>query len=188
MKKENCKIKRTSVLSVTVFLLMTVLMGFECSKDKLAGISAVRDISGNWTTPASVNFYMTSDGCGTYARYNRTPIKLRWNITYISDTEVDVDISATNIGTTTQLQSNCGLPATLNFPLFYHGKVSATNLLLFVRKMQYNNNGGAIGMADVTVGDFMFTSNSLTGTLFEKDCPIYCAGYETDPLQCKLTR
>ena len=136
MKKENCKIKITYVLSVTVFLLMTVLMGFECSKDKLAGISPARDIAGTWTTPASVNFYMTSDGCGTYARYNRTPIKLSWNITYISDTEVDVDISASNIGTTTQLQSNCGLPATLNFPLFYHGKVSASNLLMYVYKTE----------------------------------------------------
>jgi hypothetical protein len=40
----------------------------------------------------------------------------------------------------------------------------------------------------VQIGDFSFTSNDLTGTIYEVDCPIYCSGYETDEQACILTR
>lgn len=159
-----------------------------CTTKDDSTLSPARNISGTWTTPYAVTFYMASDGCGTYARYNSTPVSLRWDITTVDDNTVDVWIYATHIGTTTTLASNCGLPATLNFPLNFRGIVSASHLTLQENQMQYSSTGAALGLAYVDVGSFNFTTNNLTGTITEQDCPIYCSGYETDANKCILTR
>ncbi len=189
MKTGNYKIKITPVISFAAFLLMMIILpGFQCSKDKLAGISPARDISGTWTTPAPVTLYMTSEGCGTYKRYNSTPVKMTWEITAVDDNNVDIRITATYIGTTTQLASNCGMPALLNFPFSLHGRISSSNLKLLENQMQYNSSGGAIGLKLIEVGNFNLTTNILTGTIYEKNCPILCIGYETDANKCILIK
>jgi len=131
---------------------------------------------------------MMSAGCGSYVRYNSTPVTITWTITAIDDNNVDIVISANKIGTTTQLASNCGQPATLVFPLQLHGIISSSNLQVTEQQMQYNNAGAATGLASVVVGNFNFTTNNITGTLSEKDCPIYCAGYQTDTNACIVTK
>jgi hypothetical protein len=113
---------------------------------------------------------------------------MSWDITEIDDNTVDVWIYATNIGTTTQIGSNCSLPATLNFPLHFRGITSSSNLKLRGNQMQYSSSGAALGLAYVNVGDFNFTSSNLTGTITERDCPIYCSGYETDITTCIVTK
>ena len=174
----------SSLLLIFVWF-STTSSGCKTSNDPL---SPARNIAGTWTTPAAVTFYMTSDGCGTYSRYNKTPITLTFTITETDDNHVDVDISANSIGTTTQIGSNCGSPSTLNFPLYFHGTVSSSNLQLTESIMQYDNQGHALGLQDVVVGSFNITSNNMTGTIVEKDCPIYCMGYETDNQTCIVTR
>jgi hypothetical protein len=160
-----------------------------CTKSDSDGqLSPARNISGTWTTPSPVTFFMASDGCGAYARYNSTPVKMRWEITEIDDNTVDVWIHDTHIGATTQIGSNCGLPATLTFPLHFRGTVSSSNLKLEENQMQYSSTGAALGLSYVTVGNFNFTTDNLTGTITEQDCPIYCSGYETNASACIVTR
>ncbi|MFI5200829.1 MAG: hypothetical protein ACHQNE_00395 [Candidatus Kapaibacterium sp.] len=118
---------------------------------------------------------------------------MTWAITYVDDNDVDIWITSNYAGTTTQLGSDCGLPSSFwngssVFPIDLKGVVSSSNLKLMEDQMQYNNAGGAIGTAPVQIGNFNFTTNNLTGTITEEDCPIYCAGYETDPNKCILTK
>lgn len=143
---------------------------------------------GTWTTPAEVTIFMTSDGCGAYARYNSTPVAMEWVITEIDANHVDVEMYATHIGTTTQIGSHCGSPSVLHFPLYLHGVVSSSNLRLVESIMAYDDQGRALGLVDVEVGNLNLTGNNMTGTLSEMDCPVYCAGYETDPQTCILTK
>lgn len=164
-------------------MLLQATLFVSCKKNLTPAIT----LEGTWNTPFPVNMYMTSSGCGTYKRYNSTPVKMTWQIIYTDDSTVDITISSSYIGSTTQLGSNCGLGATLNFPLYLYGKISSSNLKLLENQMQYNNAGGAIGLALIEIGNFHFTTNNLTGTIYEKDCPIYCAGYETDADKCILT-
>ena len=177
------KLRITKFRAICFILLISVSF-FGCKKT----LTPARNLEGTWNTPFAVTIYMKSDGCGTFTRYNRTPVKMTWTITYIDDTNVDITIAASYIGTTTQTGSNCGAPATLNFPLYLHGRISSSNLKLLESQMQYNNSGGAIGLALVEVGNFNFTTNNITGTINEKDCPIYCAGYDTDANTCILTK
>lgn len=182
-------------LQFRIFLILISSFSVSCSKDGKdsgsGGLSPARNIQGLWSTPIAVNVYETSDGCDTYARYNRTPVKMTFNITAIDDNNVDITISFTFIGSTVQLASNCGLSA--GNSIFFiseqmHGKISSSHLQLLRNQMQYNSAGGAIGLALVEVGSFNFTTNNLTGTITEKDCPAYCAGWETDANTCILTR
>ena len=170
----------------------TILLGCVCLTTLYSGckktLSPARDLSGTWTSPAAVTFYMMSAGCGNFVRYNSTPVNITWTITSIDDNNVDITISATKIGATTQLASNCNLPATLTFPLHLHGTISASNLQVTEQQLQYNNAGAATGLVSVAVGNFNFTSNNITGTLSEKDCPIYCVGYQTDNNACIVTK
>ncbi len=174
----------SSLLLVVVWLTCT---SWGCNKTDTQ-LSPARSIAGTWTTPSAVIFYMTSDGCGNYVRYNKTPITMTWTITEVDDNHVDVDIAANSIGTTTQIGSNCGLGATLNFPLSFHGTISSSYLQLTESIMEYDNQGHALGLVSVPVGNFNFTTSNLTGTITEKDCPIYCSGYETDNLACIVTK
>ena len=180
------KISLTLVAGFSILISTTSLQS--CKKSGTGTLSPARSIVGIWTTPSAVTIYMTSDGCGTYNRYNSTPVKMTWDITYVDDNDVDILISANYIGTTTQLGSNCGAPASLVFPLSLHGKISSSNLTLLESQMQYNNSGGATGLALVVVGNFNFTTYNLSGTITEKDCPIYCSGYETDANKCIVTK
>jgi hypothetical protein len=175
-----------SLLKFVVVLCVSIFLQ-GCSKDEPA-LSAARNLSGTWTTPSAVTFYMTSDGCGNLARYNSTPVTMTWTITTIDDNTVDVALSANSIGTTTQIGSNCGSPSVLNFPLYFRGKISSSNLQLLENKMLYSNTGAALGLSYVEVGNFNFTTSNLTGTIDEVDCPIYCMGYQTDANKCILTR
>lgn len=179
------KLLKVALKYAGVLCLSLLLEG--CSKDE-ATLSAARKLSGTWTTPSAVKFYMTSDGCGSYVRYNSTPITMTWTITTIDDNTVDVTLSANTIGTTTQIGSNCGSPSVLNFPLYFRGIISSSNLKLLENQMQYSNSGAALGLSYVEVGNFNFTTSNLTGTVDEKDCPIYCMGYQTDANTCILTK
>lgn len=179
--------KKLNVIAVVVLFLISL----NCKKTNTSNhpLSPARNISGTWTTPFPVTFFMMSDGCGAgFIRYNSTPITMTWTITTIDDNNVDIWISSNTIGTTTQLASNCGLGATLVFPLHFHGNISSSNIQLTEKQLQYNNSGGATGFADVTTGNFNFTNNSINGTITEKDCPIYCGGFSTDNNKCFLTR
>jgi hypothetical protein len=175
---------------IQIILLLIITAGFtQCSKSKSPGtLSPARSIVGTWTTPSAVTMYMTSDGCGNYVRYNSTPVKMTWDVTYVDDSHVDITISSSFIGTTTQIGSNCGLPATLNFPLYMHGLVSSSHLTLQENQMQYSSSGAALGLSLIEIGSFNLTTNNITGTITEKDCPVYCAGYETDASKCILTK
>lgn len=173
---------------VTFFVLACICVVILFSNCKKTALSPARSLAGTWTSPYAITFYMASEGCGSYVRYNSTPVTITWTITAIDDNDVDVVISSNKIGTTTQLASNCGLPATLAFPLEFHGTISSSNLQLTERQMQYSNSGAAIGLASVVVGNFNFTNNNITGTIFEKDCPAYCAGFQTDNNACIVTR
>lgn len=152
------------------------------------GLSPARNILGTWSTPFPVDVYMTSDGCGSLARYNRTPILMTWDITSAGGNEVDIAIYADYIGQTVVIGSHCGVPAILTFPLYLHGVVSSSLLQILEAQMQYDDQGRALGLAYVQIGDFSFTTDNLTGTLYEVDCPINCSGYETDAQECILTR
>lgn len=183
------KFKIITFPAIYIFILLIASASLQsCKKSEPGLLSPARNISGTWTTPLAVTIYMASDGCGTYRRYNSTPVKMIWEITYVDDNKVDIWITSNYIGTTTQLASNCGSPASLNFPVSLHGVVSSSNLKLMENQMQYSSSGAALGLALVEVGNFNFTTNNLTGTITEKDCPIYCSGYETDANKCILTK
>lgn len=171
----------------SVFLTMLGLSFSQCRLFE-EELSPARSLEGTWESKLDVNFYMKSDGCGSFVRYNKTPVSISWEITELSDNEVDIWISSKKIGSTTSIGSNCGLPATLIFPLHYTGQISSSNLKLYKSQMQYSSSGAALGLADVLAGEFNFTSDILTGTLFEKSCPIYCEGYDTDSNQCVVIK
>src|SRR5450759_38254 len=161
----KAKFPTTSI--VCVLILFTTIFA-TCKKSDLAGISPARNVEGTWSTPSAVTIYMASDGCGTYKRYISTPVKMTWDITAVDDNNVDIWITSNYIGATTQLASNCGLPAApLAFPISLHGSVSSSNLKLLESQMQYNSSGGATGLALVEVGNFNITANNLTGTITE---------------------
>jgi hypothetical protein len=173
---------------MTTVLLPVIGLFLSGCPEKDEVLSAARSISGTWTTPAAVTFFMTSDGCGNYSRYNSTPITMTWTITTVDDVTVNVLMAANSIGTTSQVGSNCGAPSILNFPLEFRGVISSSKLILLENQMQYSNSGAALGLQYVEVGNFNFTTSNLTGTIAEKDCPIYCMGYETDASKCILQR
>lgn len=181
------KIITFSVIYIFILLISSAFLQ-SCKKSGSVLLSPARNISGTWSTPLAVTIYMTSDGCSTYKRYNSTPVKMRWEITYVDDNNVNIEITSNYIGATTQLASNCGSPATLHFPISLHGVVSSSNLKLMESQMKYSSSGAALGLTLVEVGNFNFTTNNLTGTIAEKDCPIYCSGYETDANKCILTK
>ena len=188
IKTKNVKFKIITFPVIYVFILLIASASLQsCKKSGTCSLSPARNISGTCTNPLAVTIYMASEVCGTYKRYNSTPVKMTWEITYVDDNKVDIWISSNHIGATTQLASNCGSPASLNFPISLHGAVSSSNLKLMESKTQYNSSGATLGLALVGVGNFNFTTNNLTGTITEKDCPIYCSGYETDANKCILT-
>lgn len=164
-------------LLIASFFIAVLFLG--CTKD--APLTPARGLEGTWTTPFPVTFYLNSDGCGSYAHYAKLTMKLQWTITAISDSFVNVKWDLTGSTSPVTIGSNCGSPnPTIVFPLEFIGVITGSRLALSEQQMKYSNTGAALGLYNVLVGTFDFTTDNITGTMFEKDCPVYCSGYSTD--------
>jgi hypothetical protein len=172
-----------------VYALLIVLIFFGCNKTSTP-LSPARKLSGTWTTPNPITLYYSSEGCGSYARYAKFTATIRWDITVRTDNAVDITQTLLSYSANaTIIGSDCGLPApTLPGVTTYVGVISSSAFAFDEQQMLYNNNGGAIGLGNVLIGTFNFTTNNITGTVNEKDCPAYCAGWSTDANTFILTK
>lgn len=174
---------RTCIYAFSISILF-----FSCQKSSTP-LTPARQLAGNWTTPNPVTFYASSDGCGSYSRYSSFTMKVSWQITAIGDSSVNITETLVSSSTQTDIGSNCGLPApALSFPIQYVGIITGSKFALDEQQMQYSSSGQALGLANVRVGIFNFTTDNITGYLSEEDCPIYCSGYSTDNNTFILTR
>ena len=171
-------------LAVVISILL-----FSCKKNINSALTPARQLAGNWTTPNTVQFYYSSDGCGTYSRYSTFGMKVNWQISVISDSAVDITESLISSTAQSSVGSNCGLPAPpLAFPLHFVAVITGSKFALDEQQMLYSNTGAALGLGYVRVGIFNYTSNNITGSVDEKDCPAYCSGYSTDANTFILTK
>lgn len=170
---------------IPLFLLL-ILFG-ECKK---AGpLTPARQLSGTWTTPNPVTLYYSSDGCGGYARYAKFTATIKWEITTLGDSSVSITQTLLSYSPATIIGSNCGLPApTLPGITDYVAILSSSAFALDEQQMLYNNSGGAIGLGNVRIGILNYTTNNITGTVTERDCPAYCSGWSSDANAFILTR
>jgi len=158
------------------FIISVLFLG--CDKNNTA-LTPARQLAGNWTTPNPVTFYYSSEGCGGYARYSSFPMKVNWQITAVGDSSVSITWTLVSSGSQSTIGNNCGLPCpSLAFPLEFVGVISGSKFAL--------DEHQSIG--NVLVGIFNFTTDNITGTMTEKDCPVYCSGYSTDANTFILTR
>ena len=164
------------------------IFSFGCEKPS-APLTPARKLAGNWSTPNPVTFYYMSDGCGSYVRYSSFTMKVNWQITAIGDSAVSIEETLLSSSGQTIIGSNCGLPApALAFPLEFTGIITGSKFALDEQQMLYSNTGSALGLGNVRIGIFSFTTDNITGYVNETDCPLYCSGYQTDSNTFILTR
>jgi hypothetical protein len=173
-------------MKILIFSFLIAIIFFGCDKPAL---TPARKLEGTWTTPFPVNFYLNSDGCGSYSPYAKFTMKLKWTITAISDSFINVRWDLTGSTNPVTIGSNCGQPnPTIVFPLEFVGVISGSRIALSESQMAYSSTGAALGLRNVLVGLFSFTTDNITGTMFEKDCPVYCSGYSTDSMALIVQR
>ncbi|MHB1921176.1 MAG: hypothetical protein ACYCOO_02960 [Chitinophagaceae bacterium] len=161
----------------TILLIgLAPLIFWGCQKSSLStNLTVARKMAGKWTTPNPVTFYYSSDGCGGYSRYSSFQMKMNWQITAIGDSAISVEWTLISMSGENIIGSNCGLPAvTIAFPEEYVGIVTGSEFSMDQNQMLQ--------------GVFSYTTDIITGTMSEKDCPIYCSGYSTDQNTFILTR
>ena len=175
---------KTFVLCFVIGILF-----FGCGKSATTPLTPARKLAGNWTTPNPVTFYYCSDGCGGYSRYSSNAMKVNWQITELGDSSVNITETLVSSSAQTIIGSNCGLPnPPLSFPMQFVGVISGSKFALDESQMLYSSSGAALGMGNVRIGIFSFTTDVITGYIVETDCPAYCSGYETDSTAFILTK
>ena len=171
-----------------LYLLISILF-FGCAKSSAPALTPARKLAGNWTTPNAVTFYCCSDGCGTYSRYSSFTMKVNWVISELGDSSVNITETMVSSSGQTIIGSNCGLAnPPLTFPMQFVGVIGGSKFELDEQQMLYSNSGAALGLGNVRIGIFSFTTDVITGYVIETDCPAYCSGYETDSTTFILTR
>ncbi|MDR3678580.1 MAG: hypothetical protein P4L41_01365 [Flavipsychrobacter sp.] len=171
-----------------IYTLVISILFFSCQKSTPA-LTPARQLAGTWTTPNPITFYYSSDGCGSYNRYSSFTMKVNWQITTLGDNSVNITETLVSASTQTSIGSNCGLPApTLTFPMQFVAVITGSKFALDEQQMQYSSTGAALGLANVRIGIFNYTSNNITGYVNEVDCPAYCSGYSTDSNTFILTK
>jgi len=159
--------------------ILICILFYGCAKTTPAVLTPARQLEGTWTTPNPVTFYYSSEGCGSYVRYSSFKMKVSWQITAIGDSAISISWSLISMSGQTTIGSNCGLPCPpIVFPADFVGIVSSSKFSL--------DEHQSIG--NVLVGVFSYTSNIITGTVTEMDCPAYCSGYSTDANTMILTK
>lgn len=171
---------------IPLFLLAIIFAG--CKK-AATPLTPARNLSGTWTTPNPVTLYYSSDGCGGYSRYAKFTATIKWEISILGDSSVSITQTLLSYRPATTIGSNCGLPApTLPGITDYVGVISSSAFALDEQQLLYNSNGGAMGLGNVRIGILNFTTDNITGTVTEKDCPAYCSGWGSDANAFILTR
>lgn len=174
-------------VKIFVCALLTGLLFLGCEKN--TPLTPARQLEGTWTTPNPVTFYFDSDGCGSYGHYSKFTMKVSWQVTARGDSMVDITETLISSTVQTSVGSNCGLPApALAFPLQFVGVITGSKFALDEQQMLYSSSGAALGLGNVRIGIFNFTSNNITGSVDERDCPAYCSGYSTDANTFILTK
>ena len=163
------------------FLPILLLVVISAGCKKATPLTPARQLSGTWTTPNPVTLYYSSDGCGGYSAYAKFTATIQWQISTLGDSSVSITQTLLSYSATSSIGSNCGLPApTLPGTTDYVGVISSSAFALDEQQMLYNSNGGAIGLGNVRIGILNFTTDNITGTVTEKDCPAYCSGWSSD--------
>jgi hypothetical protein len=161
-----------------LYILLITILFWSCKKNgsnSSVQLSPARQLAGNWTTPNFVTFYYSSDGCGGFNRYSSVKMKMNWQITVAGDNAINISWNFVSSTGRTTFGNNCGLGAApIVFPQDFVGIVTGSKFSLDQNQMLQ--------------GVFSFTTDIITGTMTEKDCPIYCEGISTDQNTFILTR
>jgi hypothetical protein len=155
-------IRRTIRYIVFIAFIFTAFSG--CSK-KDTTLSPARSIAGTWkASVASTVYYLTT--CNSDSAYAYTSFKttLTFVITAIDDNNVSVSISG---DATSTANDSCGQspPPAGGFPIVFGGTISSSALTL-TDYIYGKNTAGAIAYGNYDVGDFTFTTNLLSGSIF----------------------
>jgi len=151
-------------------------------------LSAARNIAGTWKASAPVTVYELTNctGSGQLVNYTSFQCYFTFIITAVDDNNVTVEI----YGSARSNQSDgCGQspPIEDGYPITWRGKISSSALTL-IDHVYAKNTYGVLAWGDYDVGDFTFTTDILSGSIFwlQYYTSQDCIGWKTDKIT--LTR
>lgn len=174
---------RQPLCSVFFSLLVFALFG-GCSKTPL---SPARSISGTWKTMVTVKVNELTN-CNSSSLYAYTSFQSYFTfvITPIDDNNVTIKVYGS---AKSGVADDCGEtpPIEDGYPVVYSGKISSSSLTI-TDNVYAKNSSGNIVFGAFDIGDFMFTSTSLTGKILwlQYYSSLDIIGWETE--QISLTK